>query len=70
MTTKEHLMIIYTPNKKDKFKAVLGSFNDYGKHRDNNTVVLMQDLTGGGSYKNMLLSELFSKYLLGESNEP
>ena len=70
MTTKEHLMIIYTPNKKDKFKAVLGSFNDYGKHRDNNTVVLMQDLTGGGGYKNMLLSELFSKYLLGESNEP
>lgn len=69
MATKEHLMIIYTPNKKDKFKAVLGSFNDYGKYRDNDTVVWMQDLTGGGNYKNILLSNLFSKYLIGELNE-
>jgi hypothetical protein len=69
MATKDHLMIIYTPNKKDKFKAVLGSFKDYGKHRDNDTVVWSQDLAHGGGYKNMFLWELFGRYLGGISNE-
>ena len=69
MATKNHLMIIYTPNKKDNFKAVLGSFNDYGKHKDNDTVVWMQDIAQGGGYKNMFLWELFSRYLVGNSNE-
>ena len=69
MATKDHLMIIYTPNQKTKFKAKLGTFNDYGKHRENDTVVWMQDVAMGGGYQNMFLWELFGRYIRGETNE-